>query len=236
MKQKLKYTPFEKLWLHKPVSRIAYIADACLKKRVLDIGCYDETCLNLKKETPFWLHAEIAKRATMVVGIDSSQQLKKTPIQTGHNSIICKLNIFNINAQFKRKYPIDIIVAGELVEHIFDVSLFIQKLKSLYPNKILILSTPNATSLTNVLMALFSRESCHKDHVHVFSYKTLATVCKKCDVKAFEIIPYHVKLVEIMLRNSGIKRQMILLVEKIINLFEFLFPLLSGGYIVKIKL
>ena len=41
----LKYSPLEKLKVKRPVNRIKYITNACNKKVVLDLGCFDETAL-----------------------------------------------------------------------------------------------------------------------------------------------------------------------------------------------
>lgn len=51
----LKYTPLEKIPVHRPVDRLKYLSDLCEGKRVLDIGCYDETAIDSKKETSYWV-------------------------------------------------------------------------------------------------------------------------------------------------------------------------------------
>lgn len=110
------------------------------------------------------------------------------------------------------------------------------KLKELYPNAQLVLTTPNATSITNVMLALIKRESNHKDHVHLFSYKTLNTMCLRAGFKKFTIRPNFVSYGEMYLNSKGIKRMIVKSFEKLINLIEYLFPMLAGGYVVKAKL
>ena len=231
----LKFTPLEKIRIQKPVDRLSYVSQLCKDRRVLDIGCYDETAIKSKKDNGYWLHGLISKEAKKVIGIDSSD-LIKSEIKTGPRSKIIKKDLYDLDKYFASANKVDVIVAGELIEHIPDVSKFLQLLKELYPGKTLLLTTPNATSLTNVLLAFFDRESSHKDHIQIFSYKTLYSLFLKNGLKKFKIIPYHVRFTEMYFQSSKFKRFFIGLAENTINFFENIFPLLSGGYVVNIKL
>lgn len=231
----LKYTPLEKIRVKKPVNRLEYVSNLCKDKKVLDIGCYDETAIDKKRNTNFWLHGLITEKAQSVIGIDSSDLIKKE-IKTGDNSKIMKLNSNDIDKNFAQKHPIEIIIAGEFIEHIEDIQSFIKKLKLIYSGCDLVLTTPNSTSLTNFLLALINRESNHEDHIHIFSYKTLNTICNRAEVKKFTIIPYKVSYGEMYLKSNGIKKIFVKSIETLINTFEYLFPMTSGGYIVRIGL
>ena len=61
----LNYDPLERLHLRNPVDRVAFIAEECRNKRVLDIGCYDETAL-VRRDTEHWLHGRSSAVATWV--------------------------------------------------------------------------------------------------------------------------------------------------------------------------
>jgi trans-aconitate methyltransferase len=226
----LKFTPLEKLKVRKPIDRLLYISKFCKNKKVLDIGCYDETAIKLKENNGYWLHKLISSEAKKVIGIDSSD-LIKSEIKTGPRSKIIKKDLFDLDESFAKANKIDVIIAGELIEHIPNVSRFLQLMKKLYPKKMLILTTPNATSLSNILLALFNRESSHKDHIQIFSYKTLYSLLTKNDLKRFKIIPYNVRFSEMYLRSSSFGRPLIKITEKIINFCENIFPMVAGGYI-----
>jgi hypothetical protein len=86
------------------------------------------------------------------------------------------------------------------------------------------------------LLALLWRESQHIDHVHIFSYKTLNTLCKRAGFKSWKIYSYHVKFSEMILQSSWVKRVLLISFERIINFFEYLFPLLAGWLIVEIEI
>lgn len=231
----LKFTPLEKIRIQKPVDRLTYISQLCKDKRVLDIGCYDETAIKSKKDSGYWLHGLLSKEAKKVIGIDSSEKIR-SEIKTGPRSKIIKKDLYDLDRSFAVANKIDVIVAGELIEHIPDVSRFLQLMKELYPKKVLILTTPNATSLSNILLAFFNRESSHKDHIQIFSYKTLYALFIKNDLKKFRIIPYHVKFTEMYLNSPKIIGVFIRITEKIINIIENIFPIVSGGYIVNTEL
>jgi len=231
----LKFTPLEKLKMQKPVDRLSYVSHFCKDKRVLDIGCYDETAIISKKASGYWLHELISKEAKKVIGIDSSEQIR-SDIKTGPRSKIIKKDLYDLDRSFAGANKVDVIVAGELIEHIPDVSKFLQLMKRLYPGKALILTTPNATSFSNILLAFFNRESSHKDHILIFSYKTLYALSIKNGLKKFKIIPYHVKFTEMYLGSSKIVGVFIRSAEKIVNIIENIFPMLSGGYIVNTEL
>ncbi len=102
--------------------------------------------------------------------------------------------------------------------------------------KTLILTTPNATALHNVLIGLARRESMHHDHLCVLSYKTLTTLCTRAGFVRWEIIPYFARFTEMQERHAGVGRFGVLAAERTVNLLEWLFPLLSFGYILRIEL
>jgi hypothetical protein len=102
--------------------------------------------------------------------------------------------------------------------------------------KTLLVTTPNATGLHNAILGLFSRESTHAGHLAVHSFKTLNTLCRKTMFESWDLVPYHVSFAEMILRSGGASKAAILCCEKVVDCFETLFPLLSGGWIVNIRI
>jgi len=226
------YQPTEHISVPKPVSRIDYIVDICRNKRVLDFGCWDETALS-KVETPFWLHSRIGSVASKVVGIDNSSSIPAEGIK------LTDSNIYRgdiTNEIVISGYDIDIIVAGELIEHLPNTLDWFKTLKSIYSGKRLLCTTPNATNLSNVILGIFSKESTHRDHLSIYSYKTLATLSRQAAFSEYKIIPYFVKYTEMILREKGTMKSLVQLAEKLINLGEFFTPMLAGGYILDVTI
>ena len=235
----LRYTPLERLAVRRPVDRIAFIARACAQRRVLDLGAMDETAWAAKRGRGTWLHEEIGRSALRVDGIDSSPWMPAEGLRTGPNATIRRGDIRDPRRLIAAlEGSPDVVVAGELIEHLENPLQFLMRFAEIdrLSGKTLILSTPNATALHNVLIGLARRESTHQDHLCLLSYKTLATLCRRAGFVEWEIIPYFSRFTEMQERHSGASRLVVQAVQRIINLVEWMFPLLSFGYIVRIRL
>ncbi len=231
----LNYNPTEKLSVRKPVERVKYITNICINKNILDLGCFDETAL-IKENSTNYLFEQISKVSALHIGVDNSKLLPPEGLVFSETAKILQGDIYDLNQLGLQQYNFDVIVAGELIEHLPNTLQFFLNLKRDFDGKRIICSTPNTTSFSNMLLALFKRESCHKDHYQVYSYKTLNTLCKTANFKSWQIIPYNVKYTEMIMRTGGLKKQAVQLSEKVINGIEYLFPLTGGGYILDIEI
>jgi hypothetical protein len=231
----LSYTPTEKLSVKKPVERVKYITNICINKNVLDLGCFDETAL-IKENSTNYLFQQISNVSAVHIGVDNSKLLPAEGITYSENVKILQGDIYDLNQMGLQQYKFDVIIAGELIEHLPNTLQFFLNLKRDFSGQRIICSTPNTTSFSNMVLALFKRESCHVDHYQVYSYKTLNTLCRTAKFKSWQIIPYNVKFTEMIMRSSGIKKQLIKFSEKIINGIEYLFPLTGGGYLIDIEI
>ena len=227
----LTYDALERLHVSKPVDRIAFIAARCRGKRVLDIGCFDETAL-VKRDTEHYLHGRISAVANQVTGIDSSTKIPAEGLRTGPNSRIVKGN--GVNPILED--DVDVIVAGEFIEHIESPLEFFRNLRQRFPGKEMIISTPNGSAFANSLLGAFRREAQHPDHLQIFTFKILNTLCVRVGFPEWEIIPYRFYATEMILNSRGGKRAAAIIVQKIVRMVERLCPLLSYGYIVRAKL
>ena len=73
--------------------------------------------------------------------------------------------------------PAEIVVAGEVIEHLDDPGSFLDGLhRLLAPGGQLILTTPNASGLLNGFAAMAGAEINHPDHVILFSWRTLTNL------------------------------------------------------------
>lgn len=231
----LKYETLEKLPVQRPVDRLDFISGSCAGKIVLDIGCFDETAL-VKRETHYWLHGRLAATAKFVVGVDNSTKIPPEGLQTSANATIFRGDGVHVDESITGRNDYDVIVAGEFIEHIENPLEFFRAIKARFAGRELIISTPNGVSFANTLLGSIGREVQHHDHLHNFTFKILNTLCLRSGFKSWEIIPYRFYATEMILNSSGAKRAFVSLVEHMIKLVEQLFPLLSFGYIVRIKL
>ncbi|MDP2921388.1 MAG: methyltransferase domain-containing protein [Candidatus Omnitrophota bacterium] len=229
----LAYRPLEKIKVRNPVYRIPYILRYCKNKRVLDIGCYDEAAV-FKKGTGHWLHEEIKGAASYVLGIDNSSSIPDAGIISDKDRII-KMDACNLDKKLFENNDFDLIVAGELIEHLPDTAGFFQHLKNNFSGKQLICTTPNAFYLGNLLLGAFKRECTHACHLQIYSYKTLNIMCERACFSEWEIIPYHVYFTEAIFKTRGVKKGMFKIIERCVNALEYITPLLSGGLILHVK-
>ena len=232
----LRYEPMERLRLPRPRHRIAYVVDACQGRKVLDLGAMDETAFEAKRGSGFWLHEEIARVATRVLGIDASTAVPGEGVTVATNASIVRGDIHEIGRVLGTyNFDPDVVVAGDIIEHLSNPVEFLTALarEPKLKGRTLILTTPNATAIHNVLVGLLSRESTHHDHLCILSFKTLNTLCRRAGLQSWDIVPYRASFAEMRARNKGIRRMLVAAGERAVNSVEFLFPLLSFGYIVR---
>jgi trans-aconitate methyltransferase len=229
----LAYTPLERLRMRRPVARLSFLAEACRGRRVLDLGGWDETAA-AKRDSTDWLHGRLAETAASVIGVDSAENLPAEGLQTGPRSRMIRGDVYRLDALIDPA-DIDIVVAGELVEHLPDTAALFRSLRALFAGRRLLVTTPNATALTNVLLGLAGRENNHPDHTQLYSFKTLHTLCLRTGFAEWEVLPYHQRYSEMMLRSGPLARWGVRAAEAAVNLGETAFPFLAGGLILDVR-
>jgi hypothetical protein len=230
----LTYHPLERLPIARPVDRYEYVAERCRGCRVLDLGAYDETEATRPQHSSWrWLHAEIAKTASAVLGIDASASLPPTGIETRVGTRIVPGTVEDLSEAVVGFSP-DLIVAGELIEHTSNTLGWLSQLARLAPGVPLLLTTPNATSAVNLLLAILGRENNHQDHVQIYSYKTLATLASRVPIRNPSLVPYfydpHIFRGRLPAFFAPIVSAVDLLV---LRPFERVFPLTAFGWILE---
>lgn len=229
----LSYTALEAIRVEKPQDRIRQIESYARGKLVFDLGALDETAFESKQDTDTWLHARLCAVAREVVGIDNSELVPPVGLQTRPNGKIFKANIFDLAEIVARHGKPDLVVAGELIEHLPDTLEFLQGLKRCreLESAQFVFSTPNACSWHNVIVGLAGRESMHRDHLQIYSYKTLRTLFDRAGIELVSLRPYGARFDEMIDRTSGVKRTAVRCFQAGINLLEFAAPVLSAGWV-----
>ncbi len=200
--------------------------------RVLDLGCLDDTALH-KRGTETWLHERLARTASHLVGVDTSSSVPEGGLETGF-STIHRGDVRDLPSDLLG-HP-EVVVAGEILEHVPDAVGFLSALRDRFGGTTLLLTTPNATGLTNLLLAVLGRESMHPDHLCVFSYRTLLQVTARARIEDVQVFPYQVRYTEAKLNARGARRVAVAAAERGVNLVERLVPMWSNGWIVRARL
>lgn len=133
---------------------LPYIKD----KIVLDVGCGD---INDR-----FLHRFICVNAREVTGLEISQKrINKLNALGYFNIFLGDTEIF----EFKKKF--DVIVAGDLIEHLGNPKLFLLNMKNyLDKDGVFIINTPNIYSINNVLLGLIKGGDVKAFHEHTMGF------------------------------------------------------------------
>ncbi len=145
-------------------------------RRVIDLGFVDEGQMDSKGSRGNWLHAVLAEEARELVGIDADTLGVEEARTRGFEAHAADVESAEAIAELGLE-PADVVVAGELVEHLDRPGDFLEAVKPLAGSDgVLVLTTPNAHSLTNVLGAFAGRELVNPDHVSWLSWRTLTAL------------------------------------------------------------
>ena len=235
MQTAVPYRTLARLRPGQPVDRLRYVAEACRDRVVLDIGCLDET-VQAKRNTQDWLHGRIAQVARRVIGIDASDGLPAEGLQTGPTSHIYKGDGINPTLTGPDDRAIEVVVAGEFIEHIPSPLAFLENIRDRFPGRQLLLTTPNGTSFANGLLGTLGREAQHPDHLMTSTYKTLNTLCMRAGFVRWNIVPYRFFATEMKLASGAAARLLLSGAEAGIRVVERMCPLRAFGYIVHVTI
>lgn len=128
------------------VDRNSKIRNLCMGKRVLDIGCCAHGDFSGRGGNAF-LHGEIAAVAKEVIGLDNDLDAISIMKSLGY-SVACG-DAENLEASDLGHF--DVIVAGEIIEHLANPGLFLKGAYNLLEhNGLLLVTVPNAWSFTRL--------------------------------------------------------------------------------------
>jgi SAM-dependent methyltransferase len=161
------------------VDRYQHLLGVCRGKRVIDLGFVDEGRLTTKRKQRAWLHELLSRSARELVGIDSDAGGVRLARKLGFESYAadCQSDSDLMDLELEQA---DVVVAGELIEHLDRPGDFLEAVKTLVgPTGVLVLTTPNAARLTNLLGSLAHRELANPDHVAWYSWHALKTLLER---------------------------------------------------------
>lgn len=153
------------------VKRREYILEKVKDKIVVDVGCLgtDGQCTFFKK---------IMVAAHKAYGLDIRP---------------CPLALPNVFAEIDAEWPghceslasridlssVELVVAGEVLEHMSNPGMFLQSIATSMPRADLLVTVPNAFSINSVKHAQKGYENVNIDHVAWYSWRTLKTLVER---------------------------------------------------------
>lgn len=162
--------------------KIHFAVEHCREKDVLDLGCVQHNPENYKSR--FWLHKALAEVSSSLEGLDLYEEGVEYLRQIGYHINVGNAENFDLGKQF------DVIVAGDLIEHLGDLRGFLMSCQAhLRPGGKLLVSTPNPWYWRNVVKALlFGTVSNNPEHTLWMCPVTLSQLVSRYDLR---LVQWH---------------------------------------------
>lgn len=165
------------------VERIELLKTACAGKKVLHLGCTNYPYTKDSIDKNMLLHFEIAKAAKELYGFDFDQAGIDVLTKAGVEKLF-RADLENL-AEVPLDETFEVIVAGEMIEHLSNPGLFLRGIKRFMNQETkLLITTINAyCGMRNIIYALRGKggknEPVHPDHVAYYSFATLKLVIER---------------------------------------------------------
>jgi SAM-dependent methyltransferase len=144
-----------------------------------------------KLDRSAWLHSQIGGVASRVVGLDSDQAGVEIARRLGYEAHLADCQRAESIADAGIT-PSELVIAGEIIEHLDRPGDFLDAVRQLVaPGGELVITTPNPTALTNVVLGLAGREVQNADHVGWHSWRTLDTLLGRHRYTVSELAYYR---------------------------------------------
>jgi len=182
------------------VQRVEFIKRACAGKKVLHLGCTNWPYTQDAIDNEMLLHFELEKCTSGLYGFDFDQEgidkLAETGTKNLYRADLEKLDEVPLDVTF------DVIVAGEMIEHLNNPGLFLKGIRRfMTADSRIIITTINAYSALRFVLYGFrgnggTNEMVHPDHVAYYSYRTLSLTVERAglqvdDFKFYDIGAEH---------------------------------------------
>ncbi len=138
------------------VDRVAFILEYCAGKRVLEVGASGT------------LHDQIMGVATMTYGIDRKD-----------GPCVEAFDLDDVSQSTLPAHDVDLVVCGEVLEHLSNPGWFLTRLKRQYGATPTIFTVPNAFSAAAQQHMKRGVENCNRDHCCWFSFRTIKTLLER---------------------------------------------------------
>lgn len=178
------------------IDRVSFIKKISENKKVLHLGCTNYPYTQNSIDQNMLLHFDLEKIAKKLYGFDFDQEgldiLSKHGSKNLFQADLEKLDEVSLDETF------DVIIAGEMIEHLNNPGLFLQGIKRfMNQNTKLVITTINAyAAIRFVIYGLRGKggenEPVHPDHVAYYSYKTLKLVVQRNNLKLNDFYYYDI--------------------------------------------
>lgn len=176
------------------VQRLDVVKTLAEGKSVLHLGCTNYPYTDEAIESDMLLHDSLEKVSSELYGFDQDMRgisiLEKRGYKNLFQSDLEDLAAVDLDKTF------DVIIAGEMIEHLTNPGLFLEGIKRfMNPETELIITTINAyCALRFCIYGMRGKkgenEPVHPDHVAYYSYKTLSLLLERHGIKQLKFLFY----------------------------------------------
>ena len=215
-----KLIPTRRVGRQRVVNRVEELLQLSAGKRVLHLGCVDYPFTELQGER--LLHRQLLKVARDLWGLDASTEGVERLRAMGFPNIL----LGDVEHLEPGLIPAgcDLIIAGELIEHLACPGGFLTSLRThMDPRTELVLTTPNAFGGKGFLHSLLWREKVHPDHNYYFSYYTITQLLGKFGFRCNAVYYYQ------EVQGQGLA----LAVDRCLAVAPRVWPILADGLFVR---
>jgi len=163
----------------KVVDRMDWLVERCRGNHVIHVGFADAGFREEQGRAGRWLHGHLQESASQLVGVDADTVGVAAAIEGGFEAHLADCTDPAAVAALELERA-DVVLAGEIIEHVRSPGLFLEAMLALCkPDGVLIVTTPNAYGLINVVASMTRRvEVNHPDHVVMFTWRTLTQLMR----------------------------------------------------------
>lgn len=178
----------------KIVQRVDFIKEMCAGKKVLHLGCTNSPFTEVSIKNKMLLHHDLKNVAEELYGFDYDAEGLEIFKREGEENIFWA-DLENL-ADVALDKTFDVIIAGEMIEHLSNPGLFLRGIKRFMNDQTkLIITTINAYSGMRIVTYGLrgkggANEPVHPDHVAYYSYRTLSLVVNRENLAVNEFLYY----------------------------------------------
>lgn len=157
--------------------KIRYVSDICRDNSVLDLGCvqHDPSMISSSK----WLHKAIASVASETIGLDLYEPGVHALNEIGYEVVHGDAQNFDLARKF------DVIVAGDLIEHLDNFDGFLKAcIRHMHNESKLVICTPNPWHWQRAAYAAFTDVPVNGEHTCWLCPKTLEQLIYRYNLKS----------------------------------------------------